>query len=270
MKQRRYLLCGGTILSLMLLLQGCSKPLDIDAGLSSVASEEAPAESQKTVVIASKPKREPLPTFSALADLSAEERETLSGAVSDVCHFSFDVTKDDPHMVTYQGIIGPGASSFWNFHSTGDSEEDYRLFIKEDGKDPLRLFRSYGKFPAKDVDWILTNIYRMQPPHTSDVYEDVMYYYEDFYYVQWIETGYDPHEVKLLSLKGTDDDDTYEVSYEIYDVSDPTFLMISGTLTVKYQEVEEIPRWTYLKSQMQYEGYDEEIGDAVVNPNLAS
>lgn len=268
MKQRRFFLFGAICLSLMLPLQGCSKSLSADPSSSAVESEESQVESQQTATTTSKPAEIVLPTFASLDDLSGEERDALSQAVSDVCHFSFDVTKDDPLMVIYQGIIGPGASSFWNIHSTGDSEEDYRLFVKEDGKDPLRLFQSYGAFSAKDVDWILTNLYNMKPTHDSEVFENVLYYYENFYYVQWLETGYDPHEVKLLSLKSTNSH-TYEVSYEIYDATDAEFLMITGTLTLKYQAVEEIPRWTYLQSVMQYEGYeeDEAIGEGVTNPN---
>lgn len=265
MKPRRPVLYGFALLSLMLLLAGCSKPLYTPVDSSDSTSENEPIVSEASSSKQSNSAEVVLPTFQALEDLSDPEKESLSKAVSDVCHFNFDVTKDDPHLVIYQGIIGPGASSFWNIHSTGDSEEDYRLFVKEDGQDPLRLFRSYGKFPAKDVDFILTNFYNMQPSHDPAVYEEVMYYYEDFYYVQWIETGYDPHDVKLLSLKSTAAH-TYEVAYEIYDVSDPSFLMISGTLTLKYQAVEEVPRWTYLKSQMEYAGYDEDIGEPLVRP----
>lgn len=256
----KFLYIGGTIICLSLALVGCTQSSEETSSDVSSSAISMPATSSATsnndksqATVSETPLNE---GFSSLKDLTSEQQEQLLQAVSDVYHLNFDIAVTNADELLYQAIIGPTASSFWSFFGTGDSEADYRKYIKEDGRDPLGLFTTYGQFDADDVDWILANIYHTTPIHTEKPFESSMYYHDGFYYVKWFATGFEPGDITLVDLKDKGNDQ-YEVKYHAYDPTDQDNLLVTGVATLKRRMVEEKKYWTYLAVQATYNHQDD-------------
>ncbi len=117
---------------------------------------------------------------------TAEDLDTLSGMVFTMIS-NYNRNNPGALLNAYEMTVG----IFGNYDMFfSDAEYFYGT------PDPLNQFVEYSKFNAQNADWILRNVYGVEPDHNlkasydwTDSDDYYMYYYNGYYYVETYATG---------------------------------------------------------------------------------
>lgn len=107
----------------------------------------------------------------------------------------------------------------------------YRCFFDDEeyvygSPDPLSCFQSsyngsyeYNRYKAENVDWIVKNVYGIEPDHNLKVLEYngesvYMYYYDGYYYVAYVATGMAEYFGDFVE-KDVDENGVYDLKIEV-------------------------------------------------------
>ena len=131
----------------------------------------------------------------------------------------------------------PGYHYYYNFDEIINLDNDPLMKFDNDNGYVVAL-------PAKNVDWIIKNIFNLDPDHSIN--DDRVYYKDEYYYFMFFYGGSIGHNT-VIKEKTALNDGKYSVICDFYSFVNENKLLGTVYMTVDLKEINGNRYWSFYK-----------------------